>query len=130
MNNEKVVCDICGSDMSVKGDKGVRIEFSCTGADCEQSWIVDQDGQRCVVKHLWPSRMSEDSEMYRNKFLPSWMREKIQWATRMFVAGFWDQSKKESFIRQCRETYDKWFEDHPLAKVIEKRKWWQFWQKA
>ena len=118
-------CDICESPMVMKGEKGVSVYFSCT--KCEQSWSVDLNGSGCtIMKYLWPSGMKEDSKMYREQFLPEWLKEKQHWAIMMFVAGFWDQPKKEKFMQECQELYDKWFVDHPLAR----RKWCQFWQAA
>jgi len=126
-------CDICGHPMTMQKDEdGIvcghlppTVVFSCGSHTCKQNWLFSKDHSSCtVLRHLWPSRMEEGSKMYREEFLPDWIKGKEFWANAMFTAGFWDSVKRDEFIQGCRNSLDKWHKDHPLKK----RPWWQFWK--
>lgn len=116
----KAYCDICESDVVVKGKKGEQVSLHCTS--CEQIWVISNNEATCIIlKCLWPSNMREDSKMYREEYLPSWLKKKQHYAVMMFVSGFWSETEKNDFLRGCDESYEQWFEDHQMP-------WWKFWK--
>ena len=119
----KLNCDICGSPMTMEKNNG-QVSFSCENPSCEQSWVFSKDYSSCtILKHLWPSRMKEGSKMYREEYLPEWLKAREFYANAMFIAGFWDSVKRDEKIQKCRGNLDKWHEEHPPKR----RPWWQFW---
>ena len=118
----KVYCDICERPMEMFGEVGKQVTFTC---DCGQVWSIDSTGLNCtILKTLWPSSMKRNSKMYRDEFLPAWLKSKTHIAKMMIAGGFWSEEYGNSLIKECREQYDKYFLDNP-----EKLSWWKFWRR-
>lgn len=119
-----VHCDICQAPMTMTGTPGVQVSFKCT--KCEQCLGVDGEwGVSYTILHtLWPAYMDPDGDMFRNQYLPDWLRRRERNAVIMRCAGFWNESEAADHLAVSRKSYDNWFKDHPI-----KRPWWTFWRK-
>lgn len=109
---------------------GVNAHAYCSW--CLYEGLIDSQGKfhpdgttHCVImRSLWPSAMKENSLMYRNDFMPEWLFKKRFYAKGRFLSGFFTMDKALDFIKQCEETYENWFINHPLQKP----KWWEIWK--
>jgi hypothetical protein len=124
-------CDICQNSMTKTiGDEGVI--FRCENSECHQTWIFSKDGDdeiraSCtVMKHLWPSGMKENSKMFREEYLPEWLRGKEFYANALVEAELWSTAKRDEFISDCQAELSKWHDKHPLPE----KPWWKFWAAA
>lgn len=119
---EQAYCDICGHPMTMAGELGKHVTFKCIA--CDQEWSIYPGGYNCtILKALWPSGMREDSKMFREEYLPSWLEKERHRAAMMSIAGFLNEIEKIEFLQKIQETYENWFAAHPLSR----RPWWQFW---
>jgi hypothetical protein len=124
-------CDICQSPMSITEQDG-KTYFKCTSSSCGQIWIFMKDGEGnissfcTILKALWPSGMKEDSKMFREEYLPSWLESKEFYAEAVTLAGFWTQEEKHKFLFDVLAEFTKWHKEHPLPAPPAKP-WWKFW---
>lgn len=118
-----ILCDICQAPMTMTGQPGISVEFKCT--KCPQWLGVNERGISCTILHtLWPSAMDENGPMFREQYLPDWLRKREYRAAIMFAAGFWNEAETAAEVAEARKTAADWFLAHPLKL---KRPWWRFW---
>jgi len=124
-------CNLCEYPMTIFKRDG-DVYFKCT--QCEQSWILYkwyESGKddpviktSCtILKSLWPSGMKEGSKMFREQYLSEWLKHKEFYAQAVFVAGFWNESQRDNYIKESHDAIDKWHLEHPMTI----RPWWKFW---
>lgn len=108
-------CDICGAPMT-KRENGCGFECKCG-----QAWIHDETGWHCtILKNLWPSKLDENSAMFRDKFVPAWVAKHKHYAALNVGLGLWDNQRAEIHLREVDRTFNKWHLEHPLP-------WWRRW---
>lgn len=122
----ELLCDIDGGSMVKKILTEDKVHLECI--TCDQTWIFQRYGDKIessctTLKHLWPSGMKEESKMYREEFLPEWLKEKEFYANSRYAVGFWSVEERDSFIGNCQSELEKWHDEHPLPHY-----WWQFWK--
>jgi hypothetical protein len=121
-------CDICQKPMYIS-KSSTNVIFKCSNPECHQTWQFGENSSGCtVMKHLWPSKMEEGGKMFREQYLPEWLKEKEFHAEAKFIGSIWDESKKEEYLREVHAELDKWHAEHPI--VVQDRHWWQFWKAA
>lgn len=115
--------------MSMTGEPGASVSFTCTKPGCQQIWAVNDapggPGPACyclIMKTIWPQGMKEDSAMFRDQYMPAWLEERQHRAAMFEVGGFWTHEQAEAWMCEVVANYEKWFRDH--------RRWWQFWKKG
>ena len=114
--------------MSMTGDPGDEVTFTCGNPKCKQIWTVhnvpDGPATYCLVlKTLWPQGMKEDSTMFRDQYMPAWLEERRHRAAMFEIGGFWSPEKAEIWLCEVKAAYSRWFRDHP-----QRRSWWHWWQ--
>lgn len=131
----KLKCDICGSPMEMTprpgNIDGEAFNFECSSPTCKQGWYFNKDGNSgcAILKHLWPSSMTEEWPMYRNEFVPEWLAKHEFCIHANVLAGFktLDEARKE--YEERKETFDQWYIDHPEPeKNKPAKKWYEFWK--
>lgn len=121
----KLQCNICGSLMKMikrEHDTIFKCETIEKGKDC-QIWTFSKDGNPgcTILAHLWPSGMKEDSDMYRNQYIPERRKELEFYSLAEFIAGYKTQEEYRNEMNKIDEMFKKWYEDHPEKP---KRKSW------
>ncbi len=113
-------CDRCQKPMYMLKSEG-DVVFRCSA--CEQCWQFTGDRVSSTLATLWPSGMEETSTMYRERYLPAWLKEREFIINARFIGGILSEAQKNESLRECRAVFDRWYIEHPIQKHL----WWKIW---